>query len=487
MRAGAKSLADEVRSAEVNEQRRSWRKVTTILSTLGVSRLTPAVRGAVARALADVGLACEPSMEWVPRSGTVRLSSVQPPGGANANSSSIATKSPSPIISAQTWTTQTAPRGFNLEAAAPRPDSSVLVVEVNASAEPLDAFASLRRHFGEDLTQEMIIDLLGADDVPKVQLEGSVRNVSTFGVCVRDEQTEADESDIEGSESKAGTVYFETVEFIIGSDWLLTCWHNAAKLLPDGDSTDASPSLRNLVMQRVTKQWPSMSGRSASDLALLISIEMAHTHSLAQQEISQWLESWEATVSSEAGVETATLDSSRRAVREYRKRLQAQDLARRSAPNDRWFADATLAPQEALMKSLIEQAGNRLNTIAQSVRSGAEFVTMTQMRKQLEVTHKAQQDANQAQAAATREQESTRRFQNTLTVLGAILLGPGLVAAIYGANVDLPGKERISGTIILIIGMVVVSVLSYLFMLRMQRRPSRLPDPGSPRAESGRE
>lgn len=42
MQAGAKVLADQVRTAEQAERRRSWRKVTTIMSALGVGRLTPA-------------------------------------------------------------------------------------------------------------------------------------------------------------------------------------------------------------------------------------------------------------------------------------------------------------------------------------------------------------------------------------------------------------------------------------------------------------
>src|SRR5664280_3395916 len=65
-----------------------------------------------------------------------------------------------------------------------------------------------------------------------------------------------------------------------------------------------------------------------------------------------------------------------------------------------------------------------------------------------------------AGAEARSVQNRTEHFQRTLTALGAILLGPGLVAAIYGANVDLPGRDRLLDTLILIVGMVTVSLLS---------------------------
>jgi len=102
---------------------------------------------------------------------------------------------------------------------------------------------------------------------------------------------------------------------------------------------------------------------------------------------------------------------------------------------------------------------------------------MTRMAEQLRVSHRAREATAKAGAEARSVQNRTEHFQRTLTALGAILLGPGLVAAIYGANVDLPGRDRLLDTLILIVGMVTVSLISFAVLRCIQRGCGRHGDP----------
>jgi CorA-like Mg2+ transporter protein len=53
--------------------------------------------------------------------------------------------------------------------------------------------------------------------------------------------------------------------------------------------------------------------------------------------------------------------------------------------------------------------------------------------------------ASQSVVVAQRQAAETERFQRLLTLVGTTVLVPGLVAAVFGANVDLPGKNSLDG------------------------------------------
>src|SRR5664280_447496 len=214
-------------------------------------------------------------------------------------------------------------------------------------------------------------------------------------------------------------------------------------------------------MSRVAQRWSTSSRTSPGDLALLISLELARTYESAQAELSAWMDQWETAFDGKEAMETETLGSVRRAVQEYRSRVQGLDLAKHSAPDRRWFPDLSTPSEEAELSVLLKQTSSSLDSVARTVGSGMELVMMTRMAEQLRVSHRAQEATAKAGAEA-------RSFQDTLTALGAILLGPGLVAAIYGANVDLPGRDRLLGTLILIVGMVTVSLISFAVLRYIQ-------------------
>src|SRR5664279_3046089 len=88
---------------------------------------------------------------------------------------------------------------------------------------------------------------------------------------------------------------------------------------------------------------------------------------------------------------------------------------------------------------------------------------MTRMAEQLRVSHRAQEaTAKPAPRRVLFCSESHRALPAHTYRARCDSARPGLVAAIYGANVDLPGRDRLLGTLILIVGMVTVSLLSLI-------------------------
>ena len=465
MQAAASQLATQVTEAEEAGRRRSWRKVTTLLAAFGVGRLTPAARAAVGAALDEAGLTCEPAMEVVSRADTVRISrripSPRQPIGAVAASNDIPLDDAG-VVTSSRWFTGALPQDGAPGLPTLKSDGSLLLLEVDPNAEPLETlYERLAQYCGSDLRIEMVEDLLEADAIPKVTVrpDWRARVMSTFGVEVHDEQRQGDDRPENRDVSKAGTLVFQPVEFIVGPSWLIVCWHNSLKIFPGGAGTDrvgpdGDPILRDGVMSQVDQRWSTSSRTSPGDLALLISLELARTYESAQAELSAWMDQWETAFEGEEAMETETLGSVRRAVQEYRSRVQGLDLAKHSAPDRRWFPDLSTPSEEAELSVLLKQTSSSLDSVARTVGSGMELVMMTRMAEQLRVSHKAGVEASS--------------FQDTLTVLGAILLGPGLVAAIYGANVDLPGRDRLLGTLILIVGMVTVSLISFAVLRYIQ-------------------
>ncbi len=488
MRAGAEALAEQVRAADQAEQRRSWRKVTTIMSAFGISRLTPSARESVAEVLISVGLECEPGFDVVARSGTVRLSVAAPVDGELSPRSGVPTDKPggvgaidSVLSRIELWSPGVGPRAH--VPLTDRPPGTFLVADVPPGEDAATVYAAMAPMCRYELLSEMVEDLMDADEIPKVNFEVGwrARVVSVFGANVEDEPGT---DGLTAGDNKAGTVFFDMVEMVVGSDWLIMCWHNAVKLPPVGNPTDAKSKLRESVLTGVATRWAD-SGETSADFAMLVGLELMRVHEAAQSNIATWLELWESAFAQASQlptdatgvdldpalqIETETLKSVRRVLGEFRKRIQAQDSSRHSAIDRKWLPGVTIAGAEDEMRSFIAQATTRVDAAAQSLRGATELLTMSQVREQLQLARRAQMEAEAARVEAKREQANTERFQQVLTVLGAILLGPGLVAAIYGANVDLPGRDRLAGTVILIVGMVVVSALSLVLVRVVQRR-----------------
>ena len=129
---------------------------------------------------------------------------------------------------------------------------------------------------------------------------------------------------------------------------------------------------------------------------------------------------------------------------EFRTRLSGLAVTRHGSQGCARFIQLTVPALETEADALVDRSFDRLGQVAAQVKSGIESVNMIQIARQ--------------QAHAEKDQAQSRKFQDRITFLGAILLGPGLVAAFFGANVGLPGRDKVLGTIIMAIVMVAVGI-----------------------------
>jgi len=81
---------------------------------------------------------------------------------------------------------------------------------------------------------------------------------------------------------------------------------------------------------------------------------------------------------------------------------------------------------------------------------------------------------SQALEVAQESQASDERFQRTISILGAVIVGPALVAGVFGANTALPGKNGWWGFAIMIASM----ALSALVLLAILNRVGSRTDGG---------
>lgn len=72
--------------------------------------------------------------------------------------------------------------------------------------------------------------------------------------------------------------------------------------------------------------------------------------------------------------------------------------------------------------------------------------------------------ASQSVVLAQRQAAETERFQRLLTLVGTTVLVPGLVAAVFGANVDLPGRDTRDGFWAMLCFMVASGAASYALL-----------------------
>lgn len=69
-----------------------------------------------------------------------------------------------------------------------------------------------------------------------------------------------------------------------------------------------------------------------------------------------------------------------------------------------------------------------------------------------------------------RQAADTQHFQRLLTLVGTAVLIPGLVAAIFGANVDIPGKGGANAFWAMLLLMVAGAVGSYALLRSLEGR-----------------
>lgn len=196
--------------------------------------------------------------------------------------------------------------------------------------------------------------------------------------------------------------------------------------------------------QAVTRRWLADQGSTSGDLGTVALYSLIKSLTEIRRSLHGWLDDTEMTLL--RGHTVATLDDAGELIR---LRAIIGALARRvralKAPSaresDSWFFGRTT---EARAKDTDEKLSRALDDFGRM----ADRLRVTVDLLQFQVAQKQQQAAERLQ----------RRFE----LLTAVFVLPALVAAIYGANTELPGRGGWVGFAVMICLMALTALLGYI-------------------------
>jgi hypothetical protein len=450
----AKSVADRL-AAEIQAAKggRTWRKATTLAELFGSRYLTGPRRARIAAALADAGIVCEPPIESVERYQTVRLSlraadadEIEPTMGDQ----------PAGVSNVTIWSAGSLPKPARLVQGPGM--GGVLLVEVDQQTADATSLAAAlgevlaARGAGFDAPTDVVhlfADLLSRDGEPG---RGPVDGVASLQKVVP-----ALARAVDAGDSRPRLVRFDLLEIIAVGDVVLTCWHPEMADLPGGEPSGPLPS--DEVPERAARLWSEYGGRSAADLGVCLLLAVVERYRRLFRYVELWIEEWEsdfhrAVTDDVAIAGIGTLTELRAILADIRKHLVPLDVPRDRARYE-WFPGVTSEELAHDADATIDQALGRVRTLADELR---RLVDLTQSRQTLRQIELAQQQASRSELLQ-------RRIEN----ITAVLLVPTLVASIWGANTELPGRGSWGGFGIMLGVMVATGLVSWL-ALRVSRQ-----------------
>jgi Mg2+ and Co2+ transporter CorA len=446
---------------ERSGRRRAWFEVRVLMGEFEIERLSTDARDRMTRALKGVGITSQPPLDTVHRRDTVVLSSGDGAGQApapTASSDALENVLTARICRPNQPVRETA---FSELDSARGDGVAWLDIRDTFALDPVAVRAALNAHCRNELTPEMVDDLLSPDPRPKVvhYAGGAIRGVSAFSVSA----DESDEGADEDSKTKAGVLEFQPVEFLVGVDWIITCWHEVEIYRGAERVCEGPPSQREEVFHEVSRSWSSGDLSSAGDLAVLVLYELSLTFAPAYRELRAWEEEWELDFFRRPDrVDQETLLDARAAAAVlYSWLAPLNPPGMRKDINRGWFPGVTGTPDSGGHERAI-RIDDRIDS---SLRSLREFTES--MRSSFDLLH-----------VRTSELERKRddRFQRTIAIGGAVILIPTLVAGVMGANTWVPGEYGESAHWAFVVFLVLVfgsGLLAWLLLRRMGRADER--------------
>lgn len=344
-----------------------------------------------------------------------------------------------------------------------RPTDGVFWFDVDSEFDPALAWDQLRPWRLKGLEQEMLLELLQPDPVPKAQVHGDesagLRSVSVVGIQARPRP------DDPGADAvKSGQLVVQLVESLVGESWIITCWHPSRVCIGAcKEPTIAPPSLalREHVCADVARNWISKAGSTSGDIGIYLARSLVQTYPVAHRAVEGWLESWEHVFFwNPASLDPSTVNDLLALVSEFRRRLSAFNPARRSTTDRNWFPWLSDADEAEALDEVLDRALEKLAVVVDTLRTDMDLWTMRSIDAQLEF--------------ARAQQESSEALHHNLAIVSALLLVPTLVATVYGANTQLPGINKWLGFHFMLALMVISGLGFYLYLNRTQGRKSRL-------------
>ncbi|MEP7019472.1 MAG: CorA family divalent cation transporter [Pseudonocardiales bacterium] len=413
-------------------RRGGWFEIRTLMTEFGIPRLSQEASQRMASALSDVGLTVDPPLATVERRDTVVLSWAN--DSAHGDSSGARTGSLNDVLTVRTASTGAPMRTVAADAlpSAAAGDIRWFNIANTAHVDPAELLDVVNPHCGGQLTRDMVEDLLSPDPRPKVKQwgTGGIRGVAAFQVraCESDDGAEAD------SQSKAGVFIFEPVEFLVGGDWIITCWHDAEAYRGPNRIRENPPSPPDELFTEVDRHWRGEAFASAGDLAVLVLLELALTYAAAARQLYVWEEEWELDffrrrkpTDRETLLETRALAA---ILRDWLGPLNTtgmrQDIERAWFPGVTGTRDSGGYEIALRVDDRIDAALQALQEFSQTLRSAYDLL---QLREDEDERHRDDE-----------ERHRNDRFQHNIAVGGAAILIPTLVAGVMGVNTWVPGE-----------------------------------------------
>lgn len=382
-------------------RRGGWFEVRALMARFDIERYSEEGQARMTEALEGAGLSLDPPLSQLNRRDTVvltsaRVSQDEPSGGD--------------LDEVLTVRTLGDVRWFDIA------DSSRVGVR--------EVLEALGPQCGGALDEEIVDDLLSPDPRPKVKSPAAgIRNVAAFRVTA----CESDEGAGPESESKAGVLMFEPVEFLLGDDWLITVWHDFEVFRGADRIREAPPAPPAELFAEVERCWGEGAFTTPGDLAVLVLHELALTYAPAYRQLYDWLEEWELDFYRRPDqIDRDTLldvRASAAILRDWLGPLNPSGM--RADLTKAWFPGITGSQdrgghQRALrVNDRVDRALAELRQFNETLRSSYDLLELRQ---------------------AERERERDDRFQRNVAVWGSAILIPTLVAGIMGANTWVPGQ-----------------------------------------------
>lgn len=419
----AQAIAAEVRRAAEAEQRRSWRKVTTLLSAFEVYRLTQASRQRIGQALTDAGLVLDPPFDVVARAGTVHLTIADDLGSRDARAH------PFPVSDLARWIVDS---GRLARLPATRSTEATFLIDVNLSETETDGLPQRLKDQLPGLDDKTLEDLLTADTQAafKMQTREVLRRASVYQVTSTDTPVEADSRFISFSVA--------LVELAVGPGWVLTVRHPPEGYVNGTWSVEAvqAHSTETFIEDLGAHGVPA--GATPDALAGLVLRHALSSFGMMREELASWLETWRLEDAEGQQADGGLLLDLQQVIPVLSERLRP--LRHPSATA--WLKAGHPGTAEEI-KELVEREIESLSSLGQSAAADLASV----------------------------KQRKTERYHRSLTTLAAVFLAPSLVAAIFGASDQL--SDSWTDLFVMLLTQVVTAASSFVGIRRYLDRDSQ--------------
>lgn len=361
-----------------------------------------------------------------------------------------------PVITAKLWSPGELPRVVQLDTV-PMLSDGVLVLTVDATlGDAEEVLRLLPRICRDQLTREMVDDLLCTDDLPEVKQygkDGHIRKVSSFGVRPLAPERGGDSG-----------LMFEPIEFLAGNGWLIYHWQPCkAYRLGQASPSDVESLSRDDIETEVAKRWVDQRTETSGDLGVLFLYELALQYAKARRALWARLNAWERDFynlkpGSDPIEFVEPLTELHRLHGELYHRLDGLNIPW-DRPDSGWFEDMRRRDTAESVDELIDRSLRNLRSFTESLR---QAVSLTQSYSTLRHFELAEE-----------QKKATEGLSHRVEIGAAVLLVPSLIAGVYGANTLLPGGGHWSGFIAMVTLMVLGSGAAYFLLERGRARRSR--------------